>query len=260
MNQPIPILLYHRIEDSDLSTATPPQVFRSHLRKLREEGWTSLSSEEFGYLMSTGRAAPERSFLITFDDGYASVATEAEGILREFGFTATLFVSTKFVRDPEALPDPADANAASFLDWDQVRRLQSNGIIDCQSHTHSHRNFHECTETELRHDLIRSIDILASELDLPRSHFSHLAWPWGLSTPAWRALACGCGFRFQYTVARQAFRLDAPVDEIPRTCFDATGFSAFQRQLWLQTGQLAALWDIAYPMGRSLRRIAGMLR
>jgi hypothetical protein len=29
--------------------------------------------------------------------------------------------------------------------------------------------------------------------------------------------------------------------------------SSFQRQLWLQTGAAAPLWDIAYPFGKRLR-------
>ncbi|SNS74143.1 Peptidoglycan/xylan/chitin deacetylase, PgdA/CDA1 family [Noviherbaspirillum humi] len=261
MNDSIPILLYHRIDESGLSTATPPAVFRQHLSKLRSDGWTALSLDEFAFVTTSGRPAPERSCLITFDDGYETVASAALPILEEFDFRATVFLATRFLREPGGnwgLTE--DPEAAGFMTWDQARALQAGGIIDCQSHSHTHSNFTHSSLTEIRNDLGMSIDMLAGELNLPRSHFSHFAWPWGLSRPEWRSIASKCGFRFQYTVAKQSWRPDSPLDEIPRTCFDATDFAAFQRQLWLQSGQLASVWDFAYPMGRKLRQLsAGLL-
>lgn len=249
----IPILLYHRIENTSVSTATPPEVFRRHLAMLKEQGWRSLSTEEFTSVMA-GSAVPARSFVITFDDGYESVATAALSILKEFGFNAICFISTQSINgDRGVTPSP-------YLSWRQVRELQASGIIDCQSHTHTHNNFSTHSLEEIEEDLVTSVDILSYQLKLPRSHFTHLAWPWGLSNPEWRSVAAKCGFQYQYTVARQSFRLDSPFDDIPRTCFDATDFATFRRQFWLQSGQLSRLWDLAYPMSRKLRRLSAALK
>lgn len=261
MSLPIPILLYHRIDDAKYSTSTSPLLFRQHLQWLKERGWRSLSADEFGLMMVSGRSVPAKSFLITFDDGYESIRSVALDILREFDFKAIAFLSTAFLRNPgdQCVPLSNIAHPEHYLSWQQARELQSSGIVDCQSHSHWHNNFTDYSQEKLRHDLARSMDILASELKLSKSHLAHLAWPWGLSRPAWREVATAIGFKYQYGVSRQAAKANGPLDQIPRTCFDASPFSQFQRQLWLQTSHLSSIWDLAYPLGRRLRQFSSRI-
>lgn len=262
MNDRIPILLYHRIEDTSVSTATAPAVFRQQLASLKEQGWSSLSAQQFASVMRTGRGLPAKSFLITFDDGYETVRTAALDILRELDFKAISFLSTALLRESaddhriSATGDSLDA----YLTWDQVRELQSSGVVDCQSHSHTHTNFSEYTLDAITEDLGKSVDLLTHQLRLPRTHFNHLAWPWGLSKKPWREIASGLGLAFQYAVGKQAARPSSAHDQIPRTCFDGANFAQFQRQVWLQTGQLSQVWDLAYPLGRRLRNLASVAR
>lgn len=263
MEHAIPILLYHRIDASGLSTATPPGAFRSHLQWLHERGWRTLDTDAFTYYLRSGKALPARSFVITFDDGYESIASAAFPILQEHGYTAICFLSTKLVGDASECRLRRQAGLGEeaerlYLNWEQVRALQSCGVVDFQSHTHTHNRFEKASIETLAADLDLSRRILARELGMPASHFKHLAWPWGHSTPAWRALAKKSGFQYQYTVARQSFLRHMPRDEIPRTCFDATAFTAFQAQFRLQSGMLAQMWNLAYPFGRKLRHLAGI--
>jgi peptidoglycan/xylan/chitin deacetylase (PgdA/CDA1 family) len=262
LNYRIPILLYHRIEDSTASTATAPAVFRQHLASLKEQGWKSLSADEFGFIMKSGRGLPDKSFLVTFDDGYETIRTAALDILREFDFKAISFLSTKLLRDSTNQPGASSGGDEldAYLSWDQVRELQASGLVDCQSHSHTHNNFNGYALEDITRDLATSVDLLAKGLRLPRSHFSHLAWPWGLSKAEWRQAATKAGFTYQYAVARQSCRIASPLDQIPRTCFDATGCSQFQRQMWLQTGHLSQAWEFAYPFGRRLRHLASFAR
>lgn len=262
MSAPFPILLYHRVDQAGLSTSTPPAVFRAHLELLKRNGWRTLPSDEFSYYLDSGAAPPRRSFLITFDDGYASVHDSALPILRELGFHAIAFLSTQYMREPRtgvATSDP-DGEAGKFLSWDQARALQASGVVDCQSHSHAHTNFSSFEVQAIRADLQSSIDMLTGELRLPYRHFRHLAWPWGLSLPAWREAAAAIGLRYQHGVSRQSFRPGMDLHDIPRTCFDATPLASFQRQFWLQTGSCAPLWDIAYPVGRKLRGFSRLLK
>lgn len=258
MNFPIPILLYHRIDDSSYSTSTSPREFRQHLQWLKHNGWKSLSADEFAFTMTADRPLPQRVFLLTFDDGYESIRSVALEILREFEFNAISFLSTGFLRDSrgESTPSLKVEHAEQYLSWEQARELQSSGIVDCQSHSHTHSNFTGYSMNELRLDMGMSVDVLAKELRLPKSHFSHLAWPWGLSQPGWRDIATGIGFKYQYGVARQSAHPDSPLDQIPRTCFDAASLPQFQRQMWLQTSRVAPLWEVAYPLGRRLRQLS----
>lgn len=255
MSHAIPILLYHRIEDSSLSTATSPALFRRHLQFMRERGWRSLSSEQFAHLLKAGKTMPARSFLISFDDGYRNIASAALQILKEFDFNAICFLSTRILQQ-----DAAEPGRDAYLSWDEARALQASGIVECHSHSHAHEEFSGHMPQQIELDLQTSLDLLSENLRLPRAYFTHFAWPWGKSTPEWREIAARAGFKYQYTVARQAFRAGSPIDEIPRTCFDATSFPSFQRQVWLQSGVLSPLWHVAYPFGRKLRHMPGVLR
>lgn len=260
MSNSIPILLYHRIDHSGLSTATTPRKFRQHLQWLHERGWRTLDGEAFTALLRGRKPLPARSFVITFDDGYESLASAAFPILQQFGYSAICFLSTRAIRNVRSRSEATSPGEGDklFLGWNQVRALQSCGVIDFHSHTHTHTNFNTCSTEQVASDLAISREILTGELALPARRFEHLAWPWGNSTPEWRDAARQIGFEYQYTVARQSFQREMPVDEIPRTCFDAAAFPQFRRQFWLQSGLLSGMWNVAYPFGRRLRHLAGL--
>ncbi|MGV8892083.1 MAG: polysaccharide deacetylase family protein [Burkholderiaceae bacterium] len=260
MNHPIPVLLYHRIDDSNSKASTTPAVFYQHMKMLSELGWKSLTADEFTAALNAGRNVPLGSFLITFDDGCESVRSVALGVLQEFNFNAICFLSTALLRNPEKNPFLQVSNMdQDFLSWDQVRELQSSGIIDCQSHSHTHNDFVNIPINDIQQDLVTSVDLLSHELRLPRSHFAHLAWPWGLSFQEWRSMASRSGFKYQYTVARQSIISTTHCDQIPRTCFDTYTLSQLKRQVWLQTGSISSMWNFIYPHGRKLRRILNYL-
>jgi len=260
MSNLIPILLYHRIDNEKLVTSTPPQVFQRHLELMKEQGWRALSAEEFTHIVQGRRPAPLRSFLITFDDGYESVYKAALPVLRRLNYPAICFVVTRFMRAPRnGEGPPADVEPDKFMSWDQVRALQESGLFDCQSHTHAHDDFRGKPFNVIKNDLDHSLALLMQELRLPRRHFRHLAWPWGMSMPEWRTAARDLGLRYQYGVSRLSFRSTVAHDAIPRTCFDGVPINRLQWQLRLQTGAVAPLWERAYFFGKRLRDFSRLL-
>lgn len=261
MGLQVPVLLYHRVDHSNDFIATKPDVFRRHLQYLAERGWRSMSLKEFEACSKAGQDFPDRRFLLTFDDGYDSLAHTAAPIMEEFEFSGVAFICPHFMaRDGTAYAGRRDELYKGFLNWEQARSLQASGTLEFQSHSHTHSNFAEFTATEIADDLLLSVNILSQELRLPRHYFRHLAWPWGNSTREWRMIAQNLGFEFQYTVARTSFQKNGTVLEIPRVCFDAQAFEAFQRQFWLQTGALATPWNAAYGMARSAKQMVRALR
>jgi peptidoglycan/xylan/chitin deacetylase (PgdA/CDA1 family) len=69
---------------------------------------------------------PRRSVLLTFDDGYRSFLQYALPVLKELGFSATLFIYTDYVG--------AGGNAFT---WADLKKLQQEGF-DVQAHSKSH--------------------------------------------------------------------------------------------------------------------------
>lgn len=207
MTYSIPILLYHRIDATRSDLSTTPAEFRRHMQWLSARGWRSLSLDEFSFYARSGKDMPSHSFLLSFDDGYESVATEAAAVLQEFNFKAVCFLCTRLLRDPDGGNDLQDVDNSCYMRWEQARALQQSGLMEFQSHTHNHRKLDGATQREVMEELGMSRDWLSHELRLPKAAFTHLAWPWGESTEEWRLAAVRCGLHYQYTVARQSFEI-----------------------------------------------------
>ena len=254
MTGPIPILAYHRLDDARLSTSTAPHIFHRHMRWLSRHGWRSLSLDEFEFYATRASRFPSKSFLLTFDDGYRSIATEGLPILKEFNFHAVCFAATCSLQEASEGEAPRAWETGDYLSWAQAKALQETGLVDFQSHSHKHRRLHEQSESDLVLDLRASIDLLSTKLALPKTHFRHLAWPWGDSTDQSRRIATQCGFKFQYTVAREAFQHASSLEHIPRTCYDGASYADFQIQFWLQSGPLSKPWHALYRVARQLRQ------
>src|SRR5688572_19290316 len=86
-------VLYHHVTDhacslvDRLAVSTPPNAFEAHVRKLaRDYQFVSLGEVLSGEL-------PRRALLITFDDGYRSVAEVALPILRRLDVPSVFFIT-----------------------------------------------------------------------------------------------------------------------------------------------------------------------
>ena len=90
----MPILAYHRFGAvaSDSMTVTTP-VFASHLRRLREGGYTVIPLRQLvDHFLGNAPAPPPRSVVITADDGHRSVYTDMLPLVRQWEVPVTLFV------------------------------------------------------------------------------------------------------------------------------------------------------------------------
>jgi len=111
----VPILMYHSVADrppaSTRGLAVRPGALVEQFGHLRDAGFTPLTFADLVVRLRDGEPAlPARPVVITFDDGYADFHTEALPILEQFGFAATVFVTTGWLADagPHAAGRPLD--------------------------------------------------------------------------------------------------------------------------------------------------------
>ena len=223
MHPPIPILLYHKIDDGIDDLATPVSVFDKQLAWLSERGYRSLTLDQFEHALENPRAsAGGKSFLLTFDDGYVDLVHNAAPVLRRYGFSATAFLITSEI-------------SGTHVEWSDVRSLASEGLIQFQSHSHAHAHWDESAagHETLTKDLADSLDILAAELRVPRTAFRHQAWPWGRCNARWEGIASNLGLRYQHIVQRGAVTRSNQTIRLPRICFDGSTTKAFK--MWMST-------------------------
>jgi peptidoglycan/xylan/chitin deacetylase (PgdA/CDA1 family) len=125
--QIVPILCYHNLgPESKGRLLLAVSKFEEQMRYLKANGYRVVSLADFVEFTRLGRQLPRRSVVLTFDDGYKSFTQYAYPLLKELGFTATLFVYTDYVG--------AGKNA---LSWQDLKELATAGL-DIEAHSKSH--------------------------------------------------------------------------------------------------------------------------
>jgi len=128
-NNKIPILMYHSISyEKGNALRIPKESFRNQMKYLKDNNYTTLSLDELYAYMKMGKKLPEKSIVITFDDGYKDNYTNAFPILKEFKFKATIFVITNAI--------DKDKN---YLTSNEIKSMDKNNIR-IESHTASHEH------------------------------------------------------------------------------------------------------------------------
>ncbi len=95
----VSVLGYHdfsntrKVSDMCMRTAD----FCQQMQYIKDSGLTVITMQDFLEWLLGNRCLPERCVLITIDDGWKSVYTDAFPILREYGFPFTLFLYTDFL-------------------------------------------------------------------------------------------------------------------------------------------------------------------
>jgi peptidoglycan/xylan/chitin deacetylase (PgdA/CDA1 family) len=142
MSAAIPILLYHSISESASARfrewSVRPGLFAAHMQYLQRHGYTPITVTQLAADMSAAdRSLPDRPVVITFDDGFADFYTEALPVLKDCGFTATLFVVTGLVGSTSRWLLREREGNRLMLSWDQIATIVSSGI-ECGTHSHTH--------------------------------------------------------------------------------------------------------------------------
>jgi peptidoglycan/xylan/chitin deacetylase (PgdA/CDA1 family) len=152
----VPILMYHSISENLFGKTHPyyqintaPQIFVEQMRSLFRMGYRALSPGEVVEGFNRG-ADLTKTVVITFDDGYRDFVKEALPVLKECGFTATIYLATCRIQD---VPETFDG--AEYLTWSEVRELRKEGM-EFGSHTISHLSLREQKPDAVRDELKRS--------------------------------------------------------------------------------------------------------
>lgn len=207
---PVPILVYHSVSRRSSEWLSPytvsPEVFAQHLDLIVDQGRTSLTVSELVALRRR-RAVPDRSVVITFDDGYADFADFAMPLLAERGLKSTLYVTTGFLRGAPRTVDAIPPD--EMLDWSHLPSLAAAGV-ELGAHGHTHDQLDTLSPPRARSEITRSRDLLEGATGQPAKSF---AYPHGFSSPRVRRLVAEAGFTSACAVRNS---LSPPNDDVWR--------------------------------------------
>jgi peptidoglycan/xylan/chitin deacetylase (PgdA/CDA1 family) len=187
----LPILTYHSLDNTGSVISTAPTVFRRQMQWLSQHGFVTISLIQAARLLGANQPFPERTCVLTFDDGYDNVYQDAYPILRQYGFTATVFLVTAYCGKTNNWPGHrSPVGEQALLSWAHIGEMAGHGI-EFGSHTATHpdlvRVSRDKAERELRESkqtiedrLGRKVETFAypyglynrTTVDLVRTHFS----------------------------------------------------------------------------------------
>jgi len=197
------ILMYHMIamprrgaRFNGLRVA--PAFFEKQLQWLSRQGWHSFTVSE---LVTQAGRLPEKSFAITFDDGYADNLLQALPLLKKYQCRATLYlVVDRFGRDwstqRKAHHDEGELKQEAKLSDVQVEEMLASGCIELGSHSMTHANFVNMDTDAVSKELTDSRQALQERFGVSVQSF---AYPFGLYRPEQVALVESAGFTSSVT-------------------------------------------------------------
>ena len=194
--QTIPILTYHRFaEDCNSPLCMPGSTFERQMRYLKENGYHVITAEELSAFLDYRSGLPQKSVLITMDDGYRSVYNIAYPILQKYGYKATLFVYTSFV-----------GVSKMAITWNQLKEMKADGFT-IGSHTINHSDLTQPKEGEteqahlarVKEELFGSKKVIDRKLG-QETHF--LAYPFGFYDQRSIQIARQAGYKYAMSVKR----------------------------------------------------------
>lgn len=125
------------------------RAFEKTLCYLKKHNYQTITLRELYDWKQRGKDDDVKRVLIHFDDGFLDNFTVAYPMLKKYGFKASVFVSPEFVDPRPILREtqyenivagrPVDeSNVWGYMSWEELRKVDSEGIIDVQAHAMTH--------------------------------------------------------------------------------------------------------------------------
>jgi peptidoglycan/xylan/chitin deacetylase (PgdA/CDA1 family) len=222
----IPVLMYHHVNTEGSFINVSPRRFESHIKYLQESGYTSLNASDLLGIFHGTRNPPDKPVVITFDDGWLDNWLFAFPILKKCGMKAIIFVVTSLIHEKgkrmrsdegtvKGLPTHkecqkmVDSGSAQdvMLSWEEIREMENTGLIDIQSHTHTHQRWdkvypdHKERMKTINEELKISKEIIEEKL---KKKCDALCWPWGKYNDEYVEAAKSSGYKLLFTTEKGA--------------------------------------------------------
>lgn len=122
--KPVLALLYHGITTARRSDILQLSNFKAQMAVLKENGYTSITTEDLVLAVEGKKLLPDNPVLITFDDARRDSFIYADPVLKENGFKAVMFVPLSIAEKGDPL----------FSDYAEMNYYKDTGRWDLQSH------------------------------------------------------------------------------------------------------------------------------
>jgi peptidoglycan/xylan/chitin deacetylase (PgdA/CDA1 family) len=171
----LPILTFHAIDERQSVISFPPYLFKRVLSRLKANDYKTIGLLEAVDYLKRGLPFPERSFAITFDDGYDTVYHEAFPILQQYGMSATVFLTVGEGLPAKLADRLPGLEGRRMLSWDQIKEMHQSSI-SIGAHTLTHPDLTSLPYDRIHAEICESKSIIEETL---RCRVDCFAYPYG---------------------------------------------------------------------------------
>lgn len=208
------ILMYHHIQDvpklansTEKNLSLSPAKFKEEIKYLSDVGYkTATMAELFNDV-------PEQRVVLTFDDGYKDVITNAFPTLKEYGFRGVAFIIIDDVGKP------------GYMTWDDLKNLKNQGW-EIGSHSLTHPDLEVSSKDVAQKQIVDSKRILEDKLGIKIEFF---CYPAGKYNPTTISILKAAGYIGAVTIDSGSENLKSRIFELKRLrIFNSESLASFK--------------------------------
>lgn len=144
----VPAIMYHKVTDNP-AEVTPyvvtSEMLAQDFAEIKSRGYTPITVGDFYYIKKLSKNLfagngyklvaeffdkYPKPIIITFDDGYKGIYTNALPLMREYGFKADFFICGELI----------DAENPEYCTWGEIKELADSGLAEIGNHTYALHN------------------------------------------------------------------------------------------------------------------------
>lgn len=201
-NSRIPVLMYHRIgtaaNDWERKYCVAPDRFAAQMRTLKDRGMRPCGIDDFVAWLCGRKILGDKTFLLTFDDGFYGVYEHAMPVLSEFDWPATVFMVSALIgkRDLWSEKENPSGHTYPLLDREHIEEMRKHGF-SFHSHSRTHADLTKMTDPALKDELCGARMELENLLG---TAVPYLAYPYGRYDERVLAVAREAGYSAAFSV------------------------------------------------------------
>lgn len=152
-------LMYHQVLKDESRAGKyiiTPNELESDLAYLSENGYVSVLPSQLVKIREQGGRLPEKTVVITFDDGYETGLYYVLPLLKKYGMKAVINVVGSYTDEYSRINEEGKHLSYAYLTWNEIKTLSDSGYVEIGNHTYDmHSNNGDrngCTRKENESD------------------------------------------------------------------------------------------------------------
>jgi len=167
-----PVFMYHHMKPSlkgikdgvtkALSVST--QTFDDQMKYLVDNGYKTIKAEDLVEAIINNKELDKKTIVLTFDDGYEDIYTEAFPIAKKYNVILNAMIITDSIGKPD------------YMTWDQLKEMKKSGLVYLYNHTKTHPTLAKKTDDEIKIEATEAQSALEKNLG---TTYPLITYPYG---------------------------------------------------------------------------------